>query len=79
MCDENDMLHQIKEACKRAKATLKERFPYGFGSDEQTDRVIKAKIDEYDVTVEVAEANLRDGHDVSDILQYFVEEEPVRR
>jgi len=73
------ILEEIREACEQAKATINERFPYGFGSHEGTDRVRAAKIDEYNITLEIAESNLRDGRDVSDVLQFFLEEAPVRR
>lgn len=56
------LINQIRIAKKAAESTL--------GNE--------AKWEEYRVTLEVAEANIRTGEDVADILEYFQEEAKVR-
>lgn len=56
------LINQIRVAKKAAESTL--------GNE--------AKWEEYRVTLEVAEANVRTGEDVADILEYFLDEAKVR-
>ena len=63
-------INQIRVAAKAAEKTLDQRF--------LDQALISAKREEYKVTLEVAEANVRTGEDVADILEYFQEEAKVR-
>jgi len=63
-------INQIRIAAKAAEKTLDQRFLY--------QALISAKREEYRVTLEVAEANVRTGEDVADILEYFQEEAKAR-
>jgi len=64
------LISQIRIAAKAAEKTLDQRFLY--------QALISAKREEYKVTLEVAEANVRTGEDVADILEYFQEEAKAR-
>lgn len=64
------LINQIRVAKKAAESTLGKRF--------DNPGLLKAKWEEYKVTLEVAEANVRTGEDVADILEYFQDEARVR-